>query len=229
MAIQAIKNGKYPSAAAAARSFEIPVSTLKARINGRESATEKRHNRFIFTEIEEGSIEKWLLDMDSRGAALTLPMLRDMANLLLMPEKLHPLLWVIIGPLNLSNDAQISLLASLANTIIRELFQKTLEFIESWFDLVQRTIEKWGIASDDIFNFDESGFAMGIGATQKMITSAEYHGKRALLQAGNREWVTSIECIRASGSVLPPLFVFKGKNSQSIYDPISFQIKKGLV
>lgn len=58
LAIQAIKNGKYPSAAAAARSFEIPVSTLKARINGRESATEKRHNRFIFTEIEEGSIEK---------------------------------------------------------------------------------------------------------------------------------------------------------------------------
>jgi hypothetical protein len=52
---------------------------------------------------------------------------------------------------------------------------------------------------------------MGVGATQKIITSAEYHGKRALLQAGNREWVTSIECIRASRSVLPPLFVFKGK------------------
>ncbi|MBZ6433920.1 MAG: hypothetical protein LBE64_23680, partial [Acinetobacter pittii] len=41
LAIQAIQNGKYPSAAAAARPFEIPVSTLKARINGRESATEK--------------------------------------------------------------------------------------------------------------------------------------------------------------------------------------------
>jgi hypothetical protein len=52
LAIQAVQNGKYPSAAAAARPFEIPVSTLKARINGRESATEKRHNRLIFTEIK---------------------------------------------------------------------------------------------------------------------------------------------------------------------------------
>ena len=83
LAIKALKDGKYPSAAAAARSFDLPVSTLKARLNGREAASEKRHSRFIFSEIEEQSIEKWLLDMDARGAALTLPMLRDMANLLL--------------------------------------------------------------------------------------------------------------------------------------------------
>jgi hypothetical protein len=43
--------------------------------------------------------------------------------------------------------------------------------------LVQNTVEKWGIASDDIFNVDESGFAMGVGTTQRIITSAEYHGK----------------------------------------------------
>jgi hypothetical protein len=90
LAIKAIKDGKYPSAAAAARSFDLPVSTLKARLNGREAASEKRHNRFIFSEIEEQSIEKWLLDMDARGAALTLPMLRDMANLLLHAHKTTP-------------------------------------------------------------------------------------------------------------------------------------------
>ncbi|CDM36530.1 Probable transposable element [Penicillium roqueforti FM164] len=63
---------------------------LKVQTNGRESATEKRHNRFILTGIEEGSIEKWLLDMDSRGVALNLPMLRDMANLLLYARKTTP-------------------------------------------------------------------------------------------------------------------------------------------
>jgi DNA invertase Pin-like site-specific DNA recombinase len=49
LAMQAIKNGKYPSAAAIARSFEISVSTLKARINRRESAAEKRPSGHIFT------------------------------------------------------------------------------------------------------------------------------------------------------------------------------------
>lgn len=53
LAIKAIKDGKYPSAAAAARPFEVPVSTLKARINGRESAAENRPSGHIFTQIEE--------------------------------------------------------------------------------------------------------------------------------------------------------------------------------
>jgi RecB family endonuclease NucS len=30
--------------------------------------------------------------------------------------------------------------------------------IESWFELVQRTILEYGILDDDIYNFDETGF-----------------------------------------------------------------------
>lgn len=90
LAIKAIKNGRYPSAAAAARSFAIPISTLKARIKGRESATEKRPTGHIFSQIEEQSIGNWLLNMGSRGATLTLPMLRDMANFLPSAQKKTP-------------------------------------------------------------------------------------------------------------------------------------------
>jgi hypothetical protein len=52
LAIKAIKYGEYPYAAAAARSFEVPVSTLKARINGREAAAKKRPSGHIFTHID---------------------------------------------------------------------------------------------------------------------------------------------------------------------------------
>ena len=83
--------------------------------------------------------------------------------------------------------------------------------IGSWFHLVETTIQKYGITSDDIYNFDESGFAMGINSTQRVITSAEYHGRRGVLQPGNREWVTVIECIGANGVALPPYLIFKGK------------------
>ena len=68
--------------------------------------------------------------------------------------------------------------------------------------------------SDDIYNFDETGFAMGAIATAKVITRAEYYGRRKLLQPGNREWVTIIESINASGWVLPPYVIFKGKTYQ---------------
>ncbi|KAM5526450.1 transposase [Fusarium oxysporum f. sp. phaseoli] len=34
--------------------------------------------------------------------------------------------------------------------------------IRGWFRLVQNTIAKYGIRSDDIWNFDETGFMMGV-------------------------------------------------------------------
>ncbi|KAJ5522840.1 hypothetical protein N7513_003163 [Penicillium frequentans] len=210
LAIEAMKSGEYTSAAAAAKYWKVPVSTLKARIKGRESATEKRASGHIFTQMEEQSIENWLLDMVSRGAALTLPMLRDMANLLLSARKKAPSTTGINWPSQFAKrHPNLSTRLSPKHND-QKTFPEDPRVIGSWFDLLQKTIVKWGIASDDIYNFDESGYAMSVGATQTIITSAEYHGSRAFLQAGNREWVTSIECIRASGRVLPPLFVFKG-------------------
>ena len=39
------------------------------------------------------------------------------------------------------------------------------------------TIEKYGVAEDDIFNFDETGFQMGVISTSKVITTSERKGR----------------------------------------------------
>lgn len=52
---------------------------------------------------------------------------------------------------------------------------------------------------------------MGLTATAKVVTRVEYYGRRSVLQPGNREWVTSIECTGASGYSLPPMVIFKAK------------------
>lgn len=70
---------------------------------------------------------------------------------------------------------------------------------------------QYGIAYEDIYNFDETGYAMGLVATAKVVTRAEMVGRPFLVQPGNREWVTSIECINSRGWVLPPCIIFKGK------------------
>lgn len=55
--------------------------------------------------------------------------------------------------------------------------------------------------------------------TAKVITRAEYYGRRSVLQPGNREWVTAIESISAFGWALPPVIVFKGKTyNQAWFD-----------
>jgi hypothetical protein len=49
---------------------------------------------------------------------------------------------------------------------------------------------QYGISHEDIYNFDETGFAMGLIATTKVVTRANMPGKPHLIQPGNREWTT---------------------------------------
>ena len=69
-------------------------------------------------------------------------------------------------------------------------------------------VEENGILAEDIYNFDETGFAMGLISAQKVVTRAEYYSRRSILQPCNREWVTAIEAICADGYVLPLCVIF---------------------
>lgn len=51
---------------------------------------------------------------------------------------------------------------------------------------------------------------MGLVTTAKVVTRAEYYGRRSVLQPGNREWVTTVETVNALGWTMPPLIIFKG-------------------
>ena len=83
--------------------------------------------------------------------------------------------------------------------------------IGAFFDELQKVKDQYGIVDEDIYNFDETGFAMGLIATTKVVSRAEMPGKPWLIQPGNREWVTTIECINSKGWSIPSTIIFKGK------------------
>ena len=56
---------------------------------------------------------------------------------------------------------------------------------------------------------------MGVAATSKVVTSSDRVGRAVTIQPGNREWVTAIECINASGWCLPLFVILSGKAHQS--------------
>jgi hypothetical protein len=132
-----------------------------------------------FTQLEEESIKDWLISMDHRGAALTIAMLRDMAILLLENRGDH-------APQTVKRHPELSSRFSRKYDYKRALMEDPNIIIE-WFKLVEKTIAQYGITSDDIYNFNASGFAMGVSATTKIITQSFYTGRRGVLQAGNRE------------------------------------------
>jgi hypothetical protein len=58
---------------------------------------------------------------------------------------------------------------------------------------------------------------MGVITTAKVITGSERSARPVSIQPGNREWVTAIECVCASGWSLPPVIIFEGKVHQSTW------------
>lgn len=82
LAIEDIQNGRLTTIATVARSFNGPRATLAGRMKGIPNLYEARGTGHKFTQLEEESIQDWLISMDQRGAALTIAMLRDMTNLL---------------------------------------------------------------------------------------------------------------------------------------------------
>ncbi|CEL07703.1 hypothetical protein ASPCAL10858 [Aspergillus calidoustus] len=78
------------------------------------------------------------------------------------------------------------------------------------FDSLKALRKNNAIQLQDIYNFDETDFAMGLIATTRVVTRAEMLGKPHLIQPGQREWVTAIECVGSTGFVVLPCIIFKG-------------------
>ncbi|CBF76571.1 hypothetical protein AN4877.2 [Aspergillus nidulans FGSC A4] len=197
LAVQAIKKKEITSIREAARRFNVPESTLRTRLRGTTNRAESRANGHKLTEIEEEVLKQWILSLDLRGAAPTKAHVREMANILLAKRGSTPI--QTVGQKWVYNYTQRH--PELESRLSRQYDcqrakQENPKVIQAWFNTVRATIEQYGILPDDIYNFDETGFAMGLCAHQK---------------PGNREWVTAIESISASGWALPPTLIFKGK------------------
>jgi hypothetical protein len=212
LALSDIKDSRIKSLRAAAKLYDIPYRTLAARASGRAARVDKRPNGHKLTQLEEDSLVQWIFSMDSRGAAPRPSTVREMANILLAARGSTPSLTVGVNWAStfINRRDELRTRSSIHYDYQRALNEDP-KSLRAWFATVQRVIDENGIQPEDIYNFDETGFAMGLISSQKVVTRAEYYGRRRLLQPGNREWVTTVEAICADGFSLPPCIIFKGK------------------
>jgi len=93
----------------------------------------------------------------------------------------------------------------------QRILQEDPEVISAWFELVQETKAKYGVLDDDIHNFDETGFQMGVIGSMKVVTGSERRTRPNLIQPGDREWVTNIQSICAARYATPLFIIYKGR------------------
>jgi hypothetical protein len=218
LAVQAFKQGHISSVRAAAKAYDVPESTLRSRVKGIHARRDTVPINRKLTTTEESTLVEWILSMDQRGLAPTREIVEQMANILLQKRSQNQTNPLTVGIRWVRNLVQ-------RHPALRSSYNRKYDYqrakcedpalIRSWFQLVHNTIEKYGILDTDIYNFDETGFQMGVISTAKVITGAERSRKPVSVQPGNREWVTAIDCICADGQSLPPVIIFEGKVHQS--------------
>ena len=89
--------------------------------------------------------------------------------------------------------------------------ETTVDAIMRWLNGFVETIQKHGVQNRNLYNMDESGFAIGTTQGACVIIHSQV---RSQFQARPRhqEWVTVVECICGDGSGIDPLIIFKGAN-----------------
>ena len=86
------------------------------------------------------------------------------------------------------------------------------EVIENWFQLIQDTIMKYRIDESDIWNFDETGFMMGVISPVIVVTTLDRQGRAKMKQSGNQKWATVIQDVNSYGWAMPPFIIVFSKN-----------------
>jgi hypothetical protein len=209
LALQAIEKDPLLSQRRAASIFNVSHVTLARRARGTTSRRDSPPNSAKLTALEEKVIIERILDLDSRSCSPRIKDVGAMADLILAARDAKPTgkLWA-------------------ARFIARHPELKTRQFrrydykralcedpdaINAWFSLMQNTVAKYGITDEDFYNFDETGFQMGVISTGKVITSSERVSNAKLVQPGNRQWVTVIQGVSAVGICIPPFIIVAGQ------------------
>ncbi|RYC79608.1 hypothetical protein BFJ63_vAg17509 [Fusarium oxysporum f. sp. narcissi] len=209
LALQAYRADPKLSLRRAAKVYDVNFSTLHARHNGISARCDWVPKSRKLSDLEEQVIVQYILDLDSRGFPSRHRDIEEMANRLLADRDASP-----VGKRWAINFIK-------RQPELKTRFQRKYDYqrakcedpiaIRNWFRLVQNTIAKYGIRSDDIWNFDETGFMMGVISSAIVITSSERRGRPKSVQPGNREWVTAIQAINAEGQAIDPFIVVAGQ------------------
>jgi predicted HTH domain antitoxin len=215
LAISAIKNEEKISLREATTLYDVLYSTLRYRLKKRLARAFIRVNSHKFTESEENLLVQWILDLNKRELLSRPTFVKNMINHLLSLRN-------STSSSRIDKNWVFNLVKRCTELQCRYFRHYNHErakcenrrIIEDWFKILKDTIAEHEIQADDIYNFDETDFAIELCATTKVIISADRYDQPKLLQSGNREWVTVIESVNASEWALSFYLILKGQNLQ---------------
>jgi hypothetical protein len=207
-AINSLEPGKPINYTAIAKKFGVERSTLSRRHRGVTSSKANQYEQQrILTNQHEKELISYINKLTDRGLFASHEMLRNFAKEITgeKPGKHWPGRF-----LKRHQDDLISTYTT-AIDAARKRADSAYKYA-LYFELLSRKLEEYELRPEDIYNMDEKGFMIGMLVKGLRIFSKRKYkegGLKQRLQDGNREWITSIACICADGSSLPPGLIYQ--------------------
>jgi hypothetical protein len=225
-ALVAYWNGEYTSIRKCAYVFNILVITLLKQLSTRTSCFQLHKSQKILLTAEEETLLKSITRLSKSGCPITLPLTRDLAEEIRLSRfrlSSTPTSYSPIGKRWLDRFRKRH--PELKTVYSRALDANRFEgvnypVVNAYFDALTDLFLENPYPSDAIFNVDETGFALSTTLPSKVLIK---RGDTTPFKKISRrqEWITVIECIRASGVALPLLLIFKAKHTNTVWIPAS--------
>jgi hypothetical protein len=218
LALQAIRTGEVNSIRAAHRAYNIPESTLRARLNGTTNRrTAHQYRKRLSTRQEEFLID-WILEQETQGFPPSHARTREMATRIIrMNGDTQELGKRFVTKLIRDNPR-------IASIVGRPIEQARIngtnpEAIQEFYTLYERIVRDYNIQPCNMWNMDEHGIALGVCTNSYVLGSS--NKKRSYVKSPeSREWVSIIEVVSPHGGFIRPLIIFKGIAPQTTHFPM---------
>jgi hypothetical protein len=209
LAIEAKRTNPRLSLRKLSKDYNVPRTTLQHRMTGRATRIRKKNGPANLTPAEEEAIVEYILKQDAQGFYPRRADVQDMANLLMDKRGVRRVgkNWT---DRFIQRRPELSTRLSRAYDYQRALLEDP-DALNAWFRLVANMRAKYGIQDSDFYNYDKTGFMMGIIGGKMVVTRSDRQSNPKLVQPGNLEWATAICAVAADGHVVPPFLCVQGR------------------
>jgi hypothetical protein len=212
-ALQYLEENPDAKVATVAREFGVPRTRLRRRLQGVGPLDSRPPTNTRLTDPEEAALCRYVDRLDRINLAVRPAFITDAANHILASRASQS-----------EQDSPPTVGQNWTSRFIQrhEYLKQTQKKLNSnrqraenpavvaeYFEKLYDTLEEYGIVQEDIWNMDETGFRIGIGKDQVVVTKrkrAHYFGIPE-----NRESATDIEAISIGGRVIPAFLILSGQ------------------
>ena len=227
-AITAVLNGDF-NGYQAARHFNVPKRTLYDRVKlGKKPRNQAHECDQNLTIAEEKELVGWITRLTIIGYPPRYQTLREMAEEIRKRRvrNINEVGMILVEYLPIGkgwvrrflqrhNELSAVRPRSIEMARVKAVSRKRLQ---QWFDDLHDVLEKYRILPENIYNMDETGFAIGEREVSRVIINVQMR-QRLQAKPGRQEWVSIVECVCADGSVVPPLVIFKAESFSTEWIP----------